>query len=56
MLNIAVEAALTEPERRFSSKDLARLIDLLFTGAATTATEMKRPVRRRSTFRKETRP
>ncbi|HYM61308.1 MAG TPA: TetR/AcrR family transcriptional regulator [Thermoanaerobaculia bacterium] len=38
MLNIGVEAALTEPERHFSNKDLTRLIDLLFTGAAATPT------------------
>ncbi|MGK2855897.1 MAG: TetR/AcrR family transcriptional regulator [Thermoanaerobaculia bacterium] len=34
MLNIATEIALTEPGRRFSSEDLARLIDLLFDGVA----------------------
>ncbi|MBI2214357.1 MAG: TetR/AcrR family transcriptional regulator [Acidobacteria bacterium] len=35
MLNIATEIALTEPERQFSSGDLARLISLLFEGIAT---------------------
>lgn len=32
MLNIATEIALTEPNRKFSSDDLARLISLLFDG------------------------
>lgn len=34
MLNIATEIALTEPHRKFSSVDLARLISLLFDGIA----------------------
>ncbi len=34
MLNIATEIALTEPNRNFSSDDLARLISLLFDGIA----------------------
>lgn len=34
MLNIATEIALTEPKRKFSSADLARLIALLFDGIA----------------------
>jgi TetR/AcrR family transcriptional regulator len=38
MLNIATEIALTEPNRKFSTDDLARLIGLLFDGVAEPAT------------------
>lgn len=51
MLTFIVEAAVSEPERRLSNRDLRRLIDLVFAGAAAAP----RPITKKSATPKETR-
>ena len=55
-LNIATEIALTEPDRNFTSRDLARLINVVFTGVAVpAAVATPRAATRRITTRESSR-
>jgi AcrR family transcriptional regulator len=51
MLSFIVETAVSEPERRLSNRDLGRLIDLVFAGAAAAP----RPITKKSATPKEIR-